>query len=178
MPRIPPAAALAAALLTACPTVSPAEMTLRLDPAPTDAAEAAGELVTAFEAWLDRHAPWPQRDVAARVRMVSALEANARRGQSGSLHDGRLRGLYDAERGEILLVRPWDPRSPEDASVLLHELIHHRQAAHHWYCPAAQELPAYRLQEAWLAERGVSLTVNWVGLVIRAGCTPRDIHPD
>lgn len=45
-------------------------------------------------------------------------------------------------------VRRKSRGSVEDASMLLHELIHHRQAPHHWYCPAAPELPAYRLQEA------------------------------
>jgi len=55
---------------------------------------------------------------------------------------------------------------------------HIEQAPHHWFCPAAQELPAYRLREAWLAERGLSADVNWVAVVLDAGCTRRDIHPD
>jgi len=39
-------------------------------------------------------------------------------------------------------------------------------------------LPAYRLQEAWLAERGTEAEVNWVAVVLDSGCTRRDIHPD
>lgn len=88
------------------------------------------------------------------------------------------RGLYDPDRSEILLVRPWGLRNAEDVGVLLHELVHHRQALHHWYCPAAQELPAYRLQEAWLSEQGLSADVNWMAVVLDAGCTPRDKHQD
>lgn len=178
MPRFRPAVALAVALLASCPSLPRAEITIRLDPAPQEHADAIRNLVARFEDWLDAHAPWPRRDMAPRIRLVGALEANARRGRAGDLHDGRLRGLYDPGQAEILLVRPWNPRNLEDASVLLHELIHHRQVPHHWYCPAAQELPAYRLQEAWLAERGASLEVNWVGVVLKSGCTPRDIHPD
>lgn len=45
-------------------------------------------------------------------------------------------------------------------------------------CPAAQELPAYRLHDARLAEWGLQAGVNWVAVVLDAGCTPRDIHPD
>lgn len=178
MPRIRPAVALAVAILASCPSLLGAQVKIRLDPAPQDHADAIGEWVTRFEAWLDAHAPWPRSDVAPRIRLVDAPEANARRGRTEELHQGRLRGLYDAEQAEILLVRPWDPRMAEDASVLLHELIHHRQAPLHWYCPASQELPAYRLQEAWLAERGARLEVIWMVVVLGSGCTPRDIHPD
>lgn len=110
--------------------------------------------------------------------MVSPVEAHARQGATGSFQRGRLRGLYDPDRAEILLIKPWDPRDPEDVSVLLHELVHHRQAPPHWSYPAAQALPAYRLQEAWLAERGMKADVNWVAVVLDAGCTRRDIHPD
>lgn len=46
------------------------------------------------------------------------------------MHNGQLRGLYDPEQAEILLALPWDPQRLEDASVLLHELIHHRRDRH------------------------------------------------
>lgn len=136
------------------------------------------ELVSILDAWLDRNSEWSRRDTAPRIRMVSEAEARARQGATGSFQRGRLRGLYDPEHAEILLVRPWDWHDVEDVSVLLHELVHHRQTPHHWYCPAAQELPAYRLQDAWLAERGVRADVNWIAVVLDAGCTRRDIHPD
>ena len=50
--------------------------------------------------------------------------------------------------------------------------------AGHWYCPGAQELSAYRTQQAWLAELGLELDVNWIAVVLESGCTPRDFHPD
>ncbi|MGQ3486991.1 DUF6647 family protein [Roseovarius pacificus] len=135
-------------------------------------------LVSTQEEWLDAQADWPRRDVAPRVLLVSAWQAAARWDATASFQRGRLRALYDPDRSEILLVRPWDPSNALDVSVLLHELVHHRQAPHHWYCPAAQELSAYRLQEAWLVEQGLSIDVNWVAVVLDAGCTPQDIHPE
>ena len=135
-------------------------------------------LVSELEDWLDTRAAWPRRGDAPDVRLVSAWQGAARQGKTANVQRGRLRGFYDSERSEILLVRPWDPREAGDVAVLLHELVHHRQAPHYWYCPAAQELPAYRLQEAWLAEYGASLEVNWVGVILESGCTPKDIHPD
>ena len=135
-------------------------------------------LVSGLEDWLDAEADWPRRDALPRVRFVSRWQAEALRGATAGSQRGPLRGLYDPDRSEILLVQPWDHRDADDISVLLHELVHHRQAPHHWYCPAAQELPAYRLQEAWLADQGRAIEVNWVAAVLDAGCTPRDIHPD
>ena len=89
------------------------------------------------------------------------------------------RGFYDIELGVIYIVKPWSPNNPQDVSVVLHELVHHRQqTAQHWYCPGAQELPAYRLQEKWLAERGLAVPINWVAVVLEAGCSRRDVHPD
>ena len=89
------------------------------------------------------------------------------------------RGFYDIELEVIYIVKPWSPQNPKDVSVVLHELVHHRQqTAQHWYCPGAQELPAYRLQEKWLAERGLTVPINWVAVVLEAGCSRRDMHPD
>nr|WP_069300746.1 DUF6647 family protein [Neptunicoccus sediminis] len=61
--------------------------------------------------------------------------------------------------------------------MLLHELVHHRQNNMHYYCEAAKEFAAYKTQRAWLEERGLSLNVNWIGVVLASSCTPKDIHP-
>lgn len=173
------AAALSAALVALCPASPSAEAVVRLDTAPQwRSAADMDELVAVLELWLDRQSDWPRRSEGPRIRLVSAAEAAARQGDTSSLQRGRLRGFYDSARSEILLVAPWNPRDATDVSVLLHEMVHHRQAPHYWYCPAAQELPAYRLQDEWLAERGLSADVNWIAVVIDAGCTRRDIHPD
>jgi len=179
MPRSHLAVALATALVVLCPALPRAEVAVRLDLAPEwRHAEDMAALVDVLETWLDRQSDWPRRDEAPRVRLVSEWQAKARQGAAASFQHGRLRGLYDPDRSEILLVRPWDPGDASDVSVLLHELVHHRQQPFHWYCPAAQELPAYRLQDRWLTERGLSADVNWLAVMLDAGCTRRDIHPN
>jgi hypothetical protein len=179
MTRIHAAVALATALVALCPPVLRAAEAHRPEvSAQWQQVNDLHELVSVLDAWLDENAEWAQRDAPPDIRLVSEAEARARRGATGSFQRGQLRGLYDPEEAEILLVRPWDPHNAEDVSVLLHELVHHRQTPHHWYCPAAQELPAYRLQEAWLAARGMRADVNWIAVVLDAGCTRRDIHPD
>ena len=136
-------------------------------------------LVEHLEDWLDRHSELPRRETVPVVKWTSVAGVTALTGSQRAAHVATVRGLYDAEGATIWLVRPWSARDPRDVSVLLHELVHHRQAASgHWYCPGAQELPAYRLQQAWLGELGLPLEVNWVAIVLESGCTARDFHPD
>lgn len=136
-------------------------------------------LVAHLENWLDAHTDLRRRATPPEVRLTSAAQAAALGPERLSSGQATLRGLYDPDAEVIWLVRPWDPRDPFNVSTLLHELAHHRQAeAQHWYCPGAQELPAYRLQAAWLAELGLAPDVNWIAVVLEAGCTPRDIHPE
>ena len=135
-------------------------------------------LVDRLEHWLDAHTPYPRRDAPPRIVMVSAAQAASLAGAASRAGMHR-RGLYDPEMRTIYLVRPWSAGRHRDVSVLLHELLHHRQAtARHWYCPGAQEPDAYAAQEAWLAESGLPLDYNRIEVVLAAGCTPRDIHPD
>ena len=140
-------------------------------------AETLPDLIERLETWLDANAPWPRRDSPPAVRVLPPSLAAGLYGSAGHA-GGRLRGFYDDRSETVTLVAPWDPRDPADQSVLLHELAHHRQAPHHWYCPAAQEPPAYRLQAAWAAERGAAVAIDWFAVTLAAGCTPRDIHPD
>ena len=143
----------------------------------TAAAEPPQELVADLETWLDIHAPWPRRARPAEITFrpgtaLLALQGASIRGMGLPL------GLYDPATEVIILRDSWSADSLFDVSILLHELIHHRQAAHPWYCPDAQEEPAYRLQVAWLAERGIDWQPDWLPIVLASGCTPRDIHPD
>lgn len=136
-------------------------------------------LIDHLELWLDAHSDLPRRTSAPLIRLVGADRVASLQATSRSSKSAHTRGLYDPETATVYLVRPWESRDPHDVSVLLHELVHHRQAeAGHWYCAGAQELPAYRLQEAWLAAQGLRANVNWIAVVLDSGCTPRDIHPD
>lgn len=136
-------------------------------------------LVERLEIWIDRNTDLPRRDQAPVIHQIDRAAALGMPTSHQAGQGANPRGRYDPDSGTIWLVRPWSPRDPYDVSVLLHELVHHRQAkAGHWYCPGAQELPAYRLQRAWLGELGLQADVNWIAVVIEAGCTPRDFHPD
>ena len=137
------------------------------------------ELVAHLEDWLDDHSDLPRREAPPLIQLTSHAHASSLAYSHQTSASPNVRGLYDPAVETVWLVQPWDARNPYDVSVLLHELVHHRQAAAgHWYCPGAQELPAYRIQRQWLNDLGLEPDVNWIAVVIEAGCTPRDIHPD
>jgi Domain of unknown function (DUF6647) len=153
---------------------------------PTIAASHAGQcqvsaisaLMISLENWLDREGRYPRRTDPATVRLITTSEAMPSRALVNYSNSMR-RGYYDPQSSTIYLVEPWSQDNPHDVSVLLHELVHHRQQmARNWECPNAQELPAYRLQDKWLAERGLKARVNWLAVLIESSCSPRDIHPD
>ena len=134
-------------------------------------------LIETLETWLDQTSPWPRRDALPHIRLLPPALAAGQYGSAGYM-GGRLRAFYDDRTATITLVAPWDMNDPADQSVLLHELAHHRQTAVHWYCPGAQELPAYKLQARWAKENNAEVSINWIAATLEAGCTPRDIHPD
>lgn len=137
------------------------------------------ELTVHLDLWIDANLELPRRSVAAQIKFIDRISATALAATKHTARTGTLRGLYDPDSKTIWLVSPWSHTDPYDVSVLLHELIHHRQAVSgHWYCPGAQELPAYRGQQDWLAGMGLEPSVNWIAVVLQSGCTPRDIHPD
>lgn len=146
------------------------------DPAWRDAGSVA-ELAAILDDWIDANSDYPRNPAPLTFEIADPVTV-ALRPETASSYSTRTRGLYDHENGTIYLIEPWSRTRALDASVLLHELVHHRQVARHWYCPAAQEPDAYALQQAWLAERGLEADVNHVAVIIKAGCTPRDIHPD
>ena len=135
------------------------------------------ELTAVLDLWLDENTDFEPPGIGPKVRVVSQSMATSLRGVSGSSH-GRTRGLFDPQSSTIYLIQPWNPKNAHDVSVLLHELVHSRQVSRYYYCPGAQEEAAYRLQDAWLRERGLKANVNWIAVVLQSGCTPRDIHPD
>lgn len=136
-------------------------------------------LIEHLENWLDDHSDLERRDTLPDIHWIGLAQASYLQYGSQASTTGTIRGLYNADAQTIYLVRPWDHRNPHDVSVLLHELVHHRQAKDgYWYCPGAQELDAYRLQDNWLSQMGLEADVNWIAVILEAGCTPRDIHPD
>lgn len=123
-------------------------------------------VVGGLEHWLDMASPYPSRIEVPAIVLIDAGQASAMRERSGRL-GGRLRGLYSATSATVYLMRPLDPHDPRDVSVLLHELVHHRQVtARHWYCDNALEWGAYKLQERWLAELGLDAGFYWPAILL------------
>lgn len=136
------------------------------------------ELAEILEDWLDDNSSYDRSSRRVAIRLIDRSELSSLSG-AASRTGKHTRGLYDPQSATIILIRPWTSRQARDVSILVHELVHHRQVgARHWYCPGAQEPDAYALQQAWLAERGQTLTVNRIAIALEAGCAPRDIHPD
>lgn len=155
-----------------------ADAIVRLDPEPGwRNAESITELVAIFDMWLDQNTDFQRPETRPTLELISASYANSIQGSSASSF-GRTRGFFDPQSSTIYLILPWDRKNPHDASVLLHELVHARQASRHYYCPGAQEEAAYRLQDDWLRERGLQANVNWIAVVLESGCNRRDFHPD
>ena len=92
--------------------------------------------------------------------------------------DDRLNGVYDEMKKQICLAKPWHSSSTKDRGVLLHELVHHVQyESKSWICPKATEWEAYKLQEVWLLENGMTPDFNWAYILLDSSCMPRDVHP-
>jgi hypothetical protein len=143
--------------------------------------EARAEAVAhakALQRWLDANGPYPRRTAPPRIRLILPEAAAALEGAAEARYLGAARGLFDPATGTVYLIKPWNPRNPRDVSVLLHELVHHRQAPGHWYCPQAQEWDAYRLQARWLEELGIEAGFYWPAIALESSCVRRDIHPD
>jgi Domain of unknown function (DUF6647) len=90
----------------------------------------------------------------------------------------QLEAFYVPGKAAVYLQNTWRADDLRDKSVLLHELVHHLQAANHVKvsCMGALERQAYDLQFKWLGENGVKDPYNFVGLdlltVIIAGTCP------
>ncbi|MDX2028937.1 MAG: DUF6647 family protein [Alphaproteobacteria bacterium] len=69
--------------------------------------------------------------------------------------------------GQIVINNlAWDPESLRSQSYLVHELVHHAQllSGRKYACHAAKESEAYRLQNQWLVEHGLSAITSdqWI----------------
>ena len=132
-----------------------------------------------LDLWLDVHTDLPRAET--RIAEIALIPAGTELDYEGTATtlDNSVRGLYDQTVSTIYLVRPWFGDTARDRSVLLHEMIHHRQAsAQHWYCPQAMEWDAYLLQEDYLKAHGQTGGFNWAWLALASSCAVRDHHPD
>jgi hypothetical protein len=135
-------------------------------------------LVKELENWLDREGRYKRRNIPVTVRIVEA-EVLPSADKMPGVQSFALRGYYDPSSATIYLFEPWSVLNPYDVSVLLHELVHHRQhSLPYWECPNAQERPAYRLQEHWLRERGLDAHFNWLAVLLLSRCRTAPLDTD
>ncbi len=148
------------------------------DPAPYES-RTIRNTMEELNLWLDAYTDLPRSDVPlARVELVEPGSEVLYEGQMTRIGD-TVRGLYDGETATIYLVRQWYGETASDRSVLLHEMVHHRQAsAQHWYCPHAMEWDAYLIQEDYLNAHGETGDFNWAWVLLASSCAVRDHHPD
>ena len=139
--------------------------------------EVPSALIPKLNAWLDAKTEYRDRQTQPRILLIDAERAEDLHGVANR-SGGRIRGLYDADTGTIYLTKPWSPDDLHDVSVLLHEMVHHRQAGKHWYCAQAQEWRAYQIQSQWLAERNIQDNFYWPAILLQSSCANRDIHPE
>lgn len=133
-------------------------------------------LISELNTWLDAETEFEKRDSQPQIKLIEKELAENLRGVADR-SDGRVRGLYDAETETIYLTKPWSPDNSRDISVLLHEMVHHRQAGQHWYCEQAQEWRAYQIQAQWLADQQIADDFYWPAILLKSSCAKRDIHP-
>jgi hypothetical protein len=176
LPRILAAAMVLALGLAPAPARADIAVTGAASPA---AADQVRMLIPAMESWIDAHSDLPRSArPLRRVAFVAPGSEVTYHGRSTQL-GSTIRGVYDAQTATIHLVKPWFGTTAFDRSVLLHELVHHRQVdARHWYCDRAMEWDAYKLQDRFLAQSGVESGFYWPAILLQSSCAVRDHHPD
>ena len=140
-------------------------------------------LITELIGWIEENSDYDTSFLQSRPPAIEFCECGETiQYEDKTVHvQEHLKGLYDKQNYKIILVRPWDSAKPYDVSILLHELIHFVQYnSQEWACWPKTEWEAYKLQEAWLQERGYEPEFNWLQIYFLSRCPirdPSDIHP-
>ena len=120
-------------------------------------------LVRELEAWIARDTGLPLPAEMPRIAFAGPRQLNTlfhgETATGAAAGAGDVIALYDSSEHTILLPEHWTGATPAEVSVLVHELVHHMQAAagRRYACPGEREAPAYRAQADWLAQTGSSL---------------------
>ena len=135
-------------------------------------------LIVTLIAWIAAHsnlaaAPAPRIQFIAKQEMSSAY-----RGAANARSFFYVEAFYQPATATIYLPKGWRAGDLRDDSMLVHELVHHLQAANKVRvgCSAALERQDYALQLDWLREQGIADPYDFAGLdiltVIIAGSCP------
>ena len=130
-------------------------------------------LLTAIVTWLSINAGLPATNDLPRIEFVSPVEmyvvrvgahapgtppavmaTSGREVRDSAMHS--IEALYDDTKRTIYLPKGWTGTTPEEISVLVHEMVHHLQnvGSLQYECPQAREKPAYQAQDKWLQRVG------------------------
>jgi hypothetical protein len=123
-------------------------------------------LVATLIAWIAAHsnltvADRPHIEIVPRQTM-----SNLYFGAASTKNFYHLQAFYLPAKATVYLPESWRRASLRDKSILVHELVHHLQAANNVRvsCPAALEREAYNLQFKWLREQSVKDPYEYSGL--------------
>jgi hypothetical protein len=119
--------------------------------------------LTAIVLWLSANFGLPAVHEHPRIEFVPASQITAFRyrgfsgagptsGMPGQVGPSETVSVYDDATRTIYLPDDWTDRTPEQLSVLVHEMVHHLQNVGKlkFECPQERERLAYAAQERWL----------------------------
>ena len=119
------------------------------------------ELVAGLLAWIAASTAYDPAPAPPAIRLAGDICAEV-----GLEPDCRVRGYYDHRTETVVLYDGWSIGSRDDRGLLLHELVHHAQAAAGAFdfntalgrCGGESE--AFALMARWLAENGERERLN------------------
>lgn len=122
-------------------------------------------LIVTLIAWIAAHSDLAAAGVPD-IHYVSKLTMGGLYRTANAKNYFRVEAFYIPGKSEIYLADSWRASDLRDRSVLVHELVHHLQAANKIRvpCPAALERQAYDLQFKWLRENGIERPYDFTGL--------------
>lgn len=139
---------------------------------------ASPSLIETIELWLTANFDLkPAGNPPALVTIAPSRLVEIRYGPASVVQPDQVMGAYDKADETIYLTEGWTGGTPEQLSVLVHEMVHHLQASNdmRFACPAEREVIAYQAQDAWLRLFGMDLEtafgIDAATLLVATVCT-------
>jgi hypothetical protein len=117
-------------------------------------------LLTAIVLWLSTNFPLPANvnhpsiKFVSQAEMIAPLKQNQQQRTNVSTAENSwdIVSLYSNEAKTIYLMDGWTGNTPDELSILVHEMVHHLQNVGQlkFACPEEREELAYKAQESWL----------------------------
>jgi hypothetical protein len=128
-------------------------------------------LLTVIALWLSSNFGLPATFDPPHVKFVSTKELtslfqSASQQQVGMVLNqpaSDIVSLYHNESKTIYLLEGWSGKTPAEASILVHEMVHHLQNLGQlkFACPQEREELAYKAQDRWLGLFGHDLVQDF-----------------